>query len=155
MRTSLILILQIESLTISRGLNSQLIQLKCDSLNLLFIFLFTYYISNKSLPQAKMDVVVKGYTGLLDCLESYATACEATLVVMGSQALTSQTMISGTVSSAAVVGSVTLSCVKRLAGVPMLVVTANTRLVQVRDPGDGLYNGEDSSVEAEWVRAFI
>ena len=82
-----------------------------------------------------MDVVVKGYAGLLDCLESYVDACEATLVVMGSQAITSQPIISGTTASAAVVGSVTLSCIKRLAGMPMLVVTANTRLVQLNERG--------------------
>ena len=85
--------------------------------------------------QAKMDVVVKGYAGLLDCLESYVDACEATLVIMGSQAITSQPIISGTTASAAVVGSVTLSCIKRLAGMPMLVVTANTRLVQLNERG--------------------
>ena len=86
--------------------------------------------------QAKTDVIVKGnYSGLLDCLESYVAACDATLVVMGSQAMTSQVTISGTMASAALVGSVTLSCIKRLAGLPMVVVTANTRIVQLNERG--------------------
>jgi hypothetical protein len=86
-------------------------------------------------PQPQLDVVVKGYTGLLDCMESYANACDASLVVMGSQVITSQPVISGNTTSAAAVGSVTLSCLKRLAGRPMLVVTANTRLVKLNPRG--------------------
>ena len=82
-----------------------------------------------------MDVVFKGDAGLLDCLESYVNACEATLVVMGSQAMTSQVLISGTMASAGLVGSVTLSCIKRLSGLSMIVVTANTRLMQLNERG--------------------
>ena len=81
--------------------------------------------------QPRVDVVPKGYSGLLDCLELYATSVSATLVVMGSQAMTSIAVAGGSSSSiGGAANSVTLSCVKRLQ-LPIVVVTANTRLAQV------------------------
>ena len=76
-------------------------------------------------------MVSKGYSGLLDCLERYATSVDATLAVMGSQAMTSNAVAGGSSSSiGGAANSVTLSCVKRLQ-LPIVVVTANTRLAQV------------------------
>lgn len=72
--------------------------------------------------------MVKGYMGLLECMESYVVSVDASLVVMGSQAIVSQPLCpSGIVSAQAVVGSVTLSCMKRLR-LPMAIVTPQTRL---------------------------
>uniref|UniRef100_A0A7S2VUP2 Uncharacterized protein n=1 Tax=Chlamydomonas chlamydogama TaxID=225041 RepID=A0A7S2VUP2_9CHLO len=78
----------------------------------------------KMMIDTKMDVVVKGYTGLLECMESYADAVDATLIVMGSQCLTSSASMGTTLSLA--MGSVTLSCLKRFTR-PMAVVTANSK----------------------------
>ena len=67
--------------------------------------------------------------GLLEGMERYVAACEEEhgaepLVVMGSTMLTSNVF-------SYVVGSVTLSAIKRLAPVPVVVVTANTKQVCV------------------------
>ncbi len=88
---------------------------------------------------------MKGYTGLLDCLESYAGACDATLVVMGSKVITSRAVGSaGGGSTLTAVGSVTLSMIKRLAGTPVMVVTANTRLARLNDRGKPIKQSSSS-----------
>lgn len=43
---------------------------------------------SKELVEVVADVVVKGLRGLLDCMDSYVTAVEASLVVMGSMCMT-------------------------------------------------------------------
>jgi hypothetical protein len=70
---------------------------------------------------------VRGMWGLLDMMDNYVTAVDAHMVVMGSQHLTSNDFNY-------VIGSITLSAVKRL-HVPVLVVTANSRS-NVRIGGD-------------------
>lgn len=85
-------------------------------------------------------MVVKGEAGLLDCLEDYASSREANLIVMGSQAMTTQTTLVGSSVTAAAVGSVAFSCLKRLR-LPMAIVTANTRLGGGAAGGGGTPSG--------------
>eukprot|EP00798_Chlamydomonas_sp_ICE-L_P015968 gene15968-22099_t len=72
--------------------------------------------------ETNMDIIVKGYAGMLDCLDSYVMASGATLVVMGSLCLTAANLNS--------MGSVTLSCMKRL-NVPIMVVTVNSKNIKM------------------------
>lgn len=71
----------------------------------------------------RSDVLIRGEGSLLDMMESYLDKeCRRsqTLVVMGSQKVTSSVFDS-------VVGSVTLSFLRRLVGVPVIVVTLNSK----------------------------
>ncbi|KAL6752576.1 hypothetical protein V8C86DRAFT_2751570 [Haematococcus lacustris] len=79
----------------------------------------------RAMVDVRVDVLVRGASGLLDCMEAYVSSSMAAagarpLVIMASQQLTSNVF-------GYVVGSVTLSMVRRLAGTPVLVVTANTK----------------------------
>ncbi|KAG1666285.1 hypothetical protein FOA52_004766 [Chlamydomonas sp. UWO 241] len=86
----------------------------------------------RAMIMPRLDVIVRGHTGLLDAIQEYVVSADAGLVVMGSVALTTCATLAGSGSSgassvAAAVGSVTVAIAKRLP-VPLAVVTANTRL---------------------------
>lgn len=72
---------------------------------------------------------VRGPLGLLDSMERFVEAVEeahgvSPVVVMGSVQLTSNVFNY-------VVGSITLSAIRRLSGTPVVVVTANSKQVGV------------------------
>ncbi|KAG2494492.1 hypothetical protein HYH03_007261 [Edaphochlamys debaryana] len=77
-------------------------------------------ISN-AMIEAHADVEVKGLGGLLDCMEAAVRKLEPHMVVMASAALTMSNL-----NTASVMGSVTLSCLKRLT-LPIAVVTSNSK----------------------------
>ncbi|KXZ49931.1 hypothetical protein GPECTOR_19g382 [Gonium pectorale] len=73
----------------------------------------------KSMVDTHAEVLVRGEYGLMDVMDNYVNAVEAQMVVMGSQHLTSNDFNY-------VIGSITLSALKRM-HVPVMVVTANSR----------------------------
>lgn len=82
--------------------------------------------------EAHCEVLVKGLNGLLDVMEGAAARLAPQLVVMGSAALTLAHL-----NTASVMGSVTLSVLKRLT-IPVAVATSNSRhlvLTQRRELG--------------------
>jgi nucleotide-binding universal stress UspA family protein len=83
---------------------------------------------SRCINQPRQDVKVKGCDGLLDCLEKYVLECDASVVVMGSKAISSVSHN----GPAAAIGSVTLSCIRRLK-LPMAIVTPQTRLLKSND----------------------
>eukprot|EP00798_Chlamydomonas_sp_ICE-L_P015971 gene15971-22102_t len=86
----------------------------------------------KSMTVTHCDAVVRGSLGLLDAMEKYVVqlGVDSMTVVMGSAQLTSNVFDY-------VVGSVTLSAIKRLLGIPVIVVTANSKTVLTLQPGAG------------------
>lgn len=71
--------------------------------------------------EAHAEVLVKGMSGLLEVMEGAVGKLSPQLVVMGSAALTMHNL-----STASVMGSVTLSVLKRVS-LPTLVVTCNSK----------------------------
>ncbi|KAG2452561.1 hypothetical protein HYH02_002798 [Chlamydomonas schloesseri] len=81
---------------------------------------FLKQLSN-AMIETHVEVLVKGINGLLDVMESAATKLAPNLVVMASAALTMSNL-----NTASVMGSVTLSVLKRLS-LPVAVVTSNSK----------------------------
>uniref|UniRef100_A0A7R9VV27 Uncharacterized protein n=1 Tax=Chlamydomonas euryale TaxID=1486919 RepID=A0A7R9VV27_9CHLO len=75
------------------------------------------------MDKVKPVVLVRGHSGLLDVMERYVADVASSgtaLVVMGSMQITSSVFDS-------VAGSVTLALIRRMAGLPVVVVTQNGR----------------------------
>lgn len=91
---------------------------------------YTFMLPTLGLPtpthqrmQVKPVVLVRGLGGLLDVMEKYVVdtcASGNTMVVMGSQQITSSVFDS-------VMGSVTLAFIRRMIGLPVVVVTQNSK----------------------------
>lgn len=76
---------------------------------------------SNAMIEAHAEVLVKGMSGLLEVMEGAVGKLSPQLVVMGSAALTMHNL-----STASVMGSVTLSVLKRVS-LPTLVVTCNSK----------------------------
>jgi hypothetical protein len=79
--------------------------------------------ATRAMIDVQTHVLVRGPSGLLDCMEKYVMQqCKAgdVMVCMGSMQITSSVLDS-------VMGSVTLSFMKRLVGLPVVVVTQNSK----------------------------